>query len=312
MNSIAVNSAPALFWLKQCFKRLAVIAGRTIATEGEKTPLSHSLNTNIPGSPDGLNGQVSLVGAGPGDADLLTVKAVKVLAGADVILFDDLASGAVLELCNRRALKINVGKRGYRKSWKQDDINQLMLSFACAGKHVVRLKSGDPMIFGRAGEEISFLEDHGISVSVIPGITAALAMASQLRVSLTHRDCAQSVRFVTGHAKTGELPKTLDWASLANSSTTVIFYMGGRKAAEIGKLMMLHGAPGKQPVAIMAAISSDHQEKWVGSLDDMENGAATIACEGPLLIGIGSVFAACGPRTLRGSAMQGLSSTSCD
>ncbi|MEM7290726.1 MAG: siroheme synthase CysG, partial [Pseudomonadota bacterium] len=144
------------------------------------------------------SGKVTLVGAGPGDADLLTLKAVRALQAADVILFDDLVSDDVLELARREAKKMLVGKRGGRTSCKQQDINDMMVKFARAGKHVVRLKSGDPAIFGRAGEEITALEQHNIPVSIVPGITAASAMAAQLGVSLTHRDHAQSVRFVTG------------------------------------------------------------------------------------------------------------------
>lgn len=152
-------------------------------------------------------GRVTLVGAGPGAADLLTIKAVRALQSADVILFDDLVSTEVLELARREAKRLLVGKRAARDSCKQEDINALMRSLARQGKHVVRLKSGDPMIFGRAGEEIAMLEEHGIEVTVVPGITAALALASRLGTSLTHRDCAQAVRFVTGHSRKGHLAR---------------------------------------------------------------------------------------------------------
>lgn len=175
-------------------------------------------------------GRVTLVGAGPGDAELLTLKAVRALQAADVILFDDLVSDDVLELARREAKRMLVGKRGGRESCRQEDINDMMVSLAKAGKHVVRLKGGDPMIFGRAGEEIVRLEAEGIPVAVVPGITAALALASSLGVSLTHRDCARSVRFVTGHGRKGGLPRDIDWQAIADPKTTTIFYMGGRTA----------------------------------------------------------------------------------
>lgn len=151
-------------------------------------------------------GRVTLVGAGPGDAELLTLKAVRALQGADVILFDDLVSNDVLELARREARRVPVGKRGGRESCQQEEINATMIKLAMAGKNVVRLKSGDPMIFGRAGEEIAKLEEYGIAVSVVPGISSALAMGSQLGVCLTHRDHAQSARFVPGHSRNGGKP----------------------------------------------------------------------------------------------------------
>ena len=165
-------------------------------------------------------GRVTLVGAGPGDADLLTVKALRALQSADVILFDDLVSADVLELARREAKRMLVGKRGGRDSCRQEDINDLMVSLARRGKHVVRLKSGDPMIFGRGGEEVTMLDAAGIAVEVVPGITAALALSSRLGVSLTHRNHAQSVRFVTGHARTGRLPDGLDWRGLSDPAKT--------------------------------------------------------------------------------------------
>ena len=177
-----------------------------------------------------ISGRVTLVGAGPGDADLLTLKAVRALQSADIILFDDLVSDGVLELARREAKRMMVGKRGSRDSCSQDDINALMLKLARQGKHVVRLKCGDPMIFGRAGEEIAMLTAARHNGNVVPGITAASAMAARLGLSLTHRDHAQSVRFVTGHARSGALPDNLDWSGLADAQTTLIFYMAGNTA----------------------------------------------------------------------------------
>ncbi|MGL4406162.1 MAG: siroheme synthase CysG, partial [Notoacmeibacter sp.] len=202
------------------------------------------------------NGKVTLVGAGPGDAELLTIKAVRALQAADIILYDDLVSKDVLELARREAKRMLVGKRGGQKSCRQEDINAMMLSLAKAGKHVVRLKSGDPMIFGRAGEEVELLEAQGIEVSVVPGITAALAMASTLGVSLTHRDHARSVRFVTGHNKNGDVPDDIDWHSISDAKATTIFYMGGRTAKTIYEKLLQAGMDDKTPVVAASAVGT--------------------------------------------------------
>lgn len=235
-------------------------------------------------------GKVTLVGAGPGDAELLTLKAVRALQAADVILFDDLVSNDVLELARREAKRMLVGKRGGRESCKQDDINNTMVTLAKAGKNVVRLKGGDPMIFGRAGEEIARLHDEGIAVHVVPGITSASAMASQLGVSLTHRDHAQSVRFVTGHSRNGELPSDIDWAGIADPKTTTVFYMGGRTATKISATLQSQGLSGDTPVIISKSVARDGFARWVGSLKNLDRGIAQIGYDEPVLIGVGTVF----------------------
>ncbi|KKX33242.1 siroheme synthase CysG [Rhizobium sp. LC145] len=235
-------------------------------------------------------GRVTLVGAGPGDAELLTLKAVRALQAADVILFDDLVSDEVLELARREAKRMLVGKRGGRESCRQEDINDMMVKFASAGKHVVRLKSGDPMIFGRAGEEIAWLEEKGIPVQVVPGITSASAMASRLGVSLTHRDHAQGVRFVTGHSRQGQLPDNLDWQSLADPATTTIYYMAGRTAGEIAARLVEAGMDTHMPVAIVSAIARSNERLWTGQLSSMPAAIAEIGVNEPVLIGIGRGF----------------------
>lgn len=239
---------------------------------------------------EGRYGKVTLVGAGPGDAELLTLKAVRALQAADVILFDDLVSSEVLELARREAKRMLVGKRGGRTSCKQEDINAMMINFAKVGKRVVRLKSGDPMIFGRAGEEIAALEAESIPVEIVPGITAASAMASRLGVSLTHRDHAQSVRFVTGHSRQGQLPQNLDWHSLADATITTIFYMGGRTAPEIRSRLIEHGIGEATPVVIMSAITRTQEKRWCGLLNDLDAGIMSIGVDEPVLIGIGNAF----------------------
>ena len=237
-------------------------------------------------------GHVTLVGAGPGDPDLLTLKAIKALRCADVILFDDLVSAEVLEFARADARKLLVGKRGFRTSCKQDDINAMMVKLAKAGHHVVRLKSGDPMIFGRAGEEIETLQKSRIAVSVIPGITSALAMASALGVSLTHRDHAQSVRFVTGHSRKGKLPADIDWKAIADQTSTTIFYMGARTAEGISQRLMLEGLAASTPAVMVAGISRADERRWTGTLADLAEGSNELGLDQPVLIGVGKVFRA--------------------
>jgi uroporphyrin-III C-methyltransferase/precorrin-2 dehydrogenase/sirohydrochlorin ferrochelatase len=241
------------------------------------------------GTPAG--GRVTLVGAGPGDAELLTLKAVRALQAADVILYDDLVSDDVLELARREAKRMLVGKRGGRKSCRQDDINALMIKLARQGRHVVRLKSGDPMIFGRGGEEIDQLERAGIPCEVVPGITAASAMASALGVSLTHRDDAQSVRFVTGHSRAGGLPDTLDWRGLADRHTTLIVYMGGRTSAALAARLVAEGLSPETPAIAVASLSRAGEVRWQGKLGTLASAELLRTEAGPMLIGIGAVFA---------------------
>ncbi|RKE79937.1 siroheme synthase CysG [Rhizobium sp. AG855] len=238
------------------------------------------------------SGSVTLVGAGPGDAELLTLKAMRALQAADVILFDDLVSPEVLELARREAKRFLVGKRGGRESCRQDDINEMMVRFAKAGKRVVRLKSGDPMIFGRAGEEIARLESEGIAVDVVPGITAASAMAASLKTSLTHRDHAQQVRFVTGHSRNAELPRTLDWPSLAKANQTSIFYMGGRMAGQIEQRLSENGMTSDTPVVVVSSVSRTQERRWAGPLGGLPDAMQTIGVDEPVLIGVGAVFGA--------------------
>lgn len=245
-------------------------------------------------------GRVTLVGAGPGDAELLTLKAVRALRAADVILFDDLVSADVLAFAGSHARRLLVGKRGGRTSCRQEDINDMMVRLAKAGNHVVRLKSGDPMIFGRAGEEIAHLDLANIPVDVIPGITAASAMASQLGISLTHRDHAQSVRFITGHSRHGDLPTDLDWAGIADARTTTVFYMGGRTASRIGERLILEGLSQTVPALIVSDISRPTQREWHGTLGTVASGMAKIGYDAPVILAIGTALAA---RRLSFSAM---------
>ncbi|MBS7542337.1 siroheme synthase CysG [Ancylobacter oerskovii] len=199
-------------------------------------------------------GSITLVGAGPGDPELLTLKAVRVLQSADVVLYDDLVAPAVLDVARREAKKTLVGKSGYKPSCKQDDINALMVALAQQGKRVVRLKGGDPMVFGRAGEEIAAARAAGLPIDVVPGITAAQGAASRMTVSLTHRDHARRLQFVTAHARDGKLPVDLDWTALADKAATTVVYMPQRTWGELaGKAMAAGLDPHTPALAVFSA-----------------------------------------------------------
>ncbi|MBS3849179.1 siroheme synthase CysG [Devosia sp. J2-20] len=237
-----------------------------------------------------IPGRVTLVGAGPGDADLLTIKAVRALQSADVILFDDLVSAEVLELARREAKRMLVGKRAARESCKQEDINAMMLGLAQQGMHVVRLKSGDPMIFGRAGEEIEMLERHGIAVSVVPGITAALALASRLGLSLTHRDHAQSVHFVTGHSRQGVLPDTLNWRALSDPATTSVYYMSRRTLPQIVAQLQAQGMSLSTPAIIAGNVGRADEQVWRGTIGEAIAAVTAFPLSAPTIFAVGNAL----------------------
>lgn len=248
-----------------------------------------ALRRGITATP-GAEGHVTFVGAGPGDAELLTLKAMRALQAVDVILFDDLVSDEVLELARREAKRIRVGKRAGRPGCKQHEINDMMVKLAKAGRRVVRLKSGDPMIFGRAGEEVDTLDREGIAYDVVPGITAGIAMAAALGVSLTHRDHAKSVRFVTGHSRKGGLPEDVDWRAIADPSATTIFYMAGRTAGEIAERLLGIGSSPEMPVAVAASLGRHDQVLRRVTLRSLAATVEEIGFSRPLIVGVGQVF----------------------
>lgn len=288
MQRLAIGPQRRRFW--EAFADRAFGGNAASGADVELEALIEQVRSGV----EAAGGRVTLVGAGPGDAELLTIKAVRALQSADVILFDDLVSDEVLELARREAKRMMVGKRGARESCSQADINALMLKLARQGKHVVRLKSGDPMIFGRAGEEIASLTAAGIPVAVVPGVTSAQGMAASLGISLTHRDHAQSLTLMTGHSRKGELPATLDWAKAANPHATTIFYMGSRMATRIRDELLAHGASPDLPVVAMAAISRRGEVRWAGTITDLPEGIASLPKGAPVLIGLGEVFADAG------------------
>ncbi len=237
-------------------------------------------------------GHVSLVGAGPGDPELLTLKALRALRSADAILFDDLVAPEVLDFARREAKRILVGKTGYRPSCKQDDIIALMLSLARSGKRVVRLKSGDPMIFGRAAEEIAALEQAGIPFEIVPGIGAAQGAAASLKVSLTHRKSARRMQFVTAHAEGGRLPDDLDLAALADAGATTAIYMPLGTLGELVSRLLAAGAPADRPACAVFNATRPTERVVAGTLATLVSLVERASERGPCLVLIGSVLSA--------------------
>ncbi len=232
-------------------------------------------------------GEVCLVGAGPGDPDLLTFKALRLLQSADVILYDRLVNPAIVDLARRDAERVYVGKAMSNHAVPQDEINQLLIQYAQQGNRVVRLKGGDPFIFGRGGEEIEGLAELGVPFQVVPGITAAAGCASYGGIPLTHRDYAQSVRFVTGHLKDNSLD--LNWPELVGDQQTVVFYMGLSNFERICQQLIAHGRAPTTPVAIVQKGTTVEQKVIVGSLADLPAEVIKQKIKAPTLIIVGEV-----------------------
>ena len=232
-------------------------------------------------------GEVYLVGAGPGDPELLTLKALRLMQQADVVIYDRLVSAPILELCRRDAEKVYVGKARSNHAVPQEGINDLLVKYAQQGKRVCRLKGGDPFIFGRGGEEIQELFASGVSFQVVPGITAASGCSAYAGIPLTHRDYAQSVRFLTGHLKEGspELP----WNELVYEHQTLVLYMGLKKKKKICQKLIEHGQRPNMPVALISKGTTPEQKVVVGTLADIASKVAEHQIQAPTLTIIGEV-----------------------
>jgi len=235
-------------------------------------------------------GFVTLLGAGPGDPELLTLKGVRALRSADVVLYDDLVSEPIVEFARREARRVRVGKTGYGPACKQTEVNALMVRLASEGHRVVRLKSGDPMIFGRGGEEISELEASGIAFDVIPGVSAAQAGAARLKRSLTHRDHARRLQYVTGHSREGHLPESLDWAALADPNATTAVYMAQRTLTELSARVIAAGLPPDTPAFAMVDLTRESECVIAATIANLPAKLAATAISGPCLVMFGEAL----------------------
>lgn len=230
-------------------------------------------------------GEVALVGAGPGDPDLLTVKALRYLQQADVVLYDYLVSDEIMSLVPSETILVCVGKKAGHHSVPQEKTNQLLVDFASQGYKVVRIKGGDPFVFGRGGEELEVLFDAGIGFEVIPGITAAAGATAYAGIPLTHRDCAQSAMFVTGHLKQED--ESVDWSTLARGQQTLVIYMGLLKSNHIQAQLIKHGRSADTPIAIIERGTQLAQKVFKGQLSELSQLAAH--AQSPSLIVVGEV-----------------------
>ena len=272
-----------IFWEKALQGPFAdmVLAGKD---EDAREYFERSLADAGNGKP---HGEVYLVGAGPGNPDLLTFRALKLMQQADVVVHDHLVSPAIVELCRRDAGRIYVGKERNNHTLRQEEINELLVRLAQEGKRVLRLKGGDPFIFGRGGEEIETLSAHGIPFEVVPGITAAAGVASYAGIPLTHRDYAHACIFITGHLKDGSMD--LDWDALARPRQTIVFYMGLLGLPVLCRELMAHGLPPAMPAAIVQQGTTHKQRVLIGTLETLPQQAADAHLRPPTLIIVGEV-----------------------
>jgi uroporphyrin-III C-methyltransferase len=233
------------------------------------------------------SGKVFLVGAGPGDPDLLTLRAARLLAHADVVVYDHLVGDGVLDLIAPPAERLYVGKQRGRHALSQPEINALLVRLARQGREVIRLKGGDPFVFGRGGEELQALAAQGIAFEVVPGITAACGVASYTGIPLTHRDHAQACLFVTGHLKDGSCD--LDWPALSRPRQTVVIYMGLTALPDICAQLIAHGLPPHTPAAVVQQGTTLDQQVVSATLADLDSRVAEAGLQSPCLIIVGEV-----------------------
>jgi len=262
-----------------------VVAEKVLA--GDEDSAETMLQQMLENEDNIQRGEVYLVGAGPGDPDLLTFRALRLMQKADVVVYDNLVSAPIVEMARRDAQRIFVGKKRADHTLRQEEINELLVRLAKEGKRVLRLKGGDPFIFGRGGEEIETLAAQGIPFQVVPGITAASGVASYAGIPLTHRDHAQSCLFVTGHLKDGTM--NLDWDALARPKQTVVVYMGLHGLDILCAELIKHGMPDTTPIAIVQQGTTQNQRVITGTLATLPGIAEREQLQAPTLIIVGGV-----------------------
>ncbi len=254
---------------------------------GQEQAARELLQSLVDGDGDARKGEVFLVGGGPGDPDLLTFRALRLMQQCDVCVYDKLVSPEVMELVRRDAELIYVGKARDQHTMPQEEINALLARLALQGKRVLRLKGGDPFIFGRGGEEIETLMQHGVPFQVVPGITAANGVSSYAGIPLTHRDYAQACLFITGHLKDGTLD--LDWQAMARPRQTIVIYMGLIGLAQICEKLIEHGVSASMPVAVVQQGTTQRQRVVTATLADLAEKVAAAGLKAPCLTIIGEV-----------------------
>ncbi|BEM02551.1 MULTISPECIES: siroheme synthase CysG [Serratia] len=269
------------FWENTFGGRFATLVANGQTAQAERQ-LEQDLHRFAAGD-EGAQGEIALVGAGPGDVGLLTLRGLQVMQQADVVLYDHLVSGEILDLVRRDAERICVGKRAGAHSVIQEETNRLLVELAQQGKRVVRLKGGDPFIFGRGGEELQVAAAAGIPFQVVPGVTAAAGATAYAGIPLTHRDHAQSVTFITGHCRPDG--DGLDWADLARARQTLAIYMGTMKAADISQRLIAHGRDAATPVAVISRGTRADQQVQIGTLEELEYLAQRAPLPALLVIG---------------------------
>ncbi|NVK25681.1 MAG: uroporphyrinogen-III C-methyltransferase [Gammaproteobacteria bacterium] len=283
MNNVLTNFSPL---------RLTTIFRLLSAPFGRKTRQSNNLNNSFSQqkhqSSQGAIGDVFLVGSGPGDAELLTLKAYRLMQQVDVVMYDWLVSPEIVAMIPNHVEKVFVGKKCGRHSMTQAQICELMSTRALRGQNVLRLKGGDPSVFGRAAEEIDHLQKHKINFAIVPGVTAASGCAAWSGIPLTHRECAHSVRFITAHFKSDDIQS--DWQNYAESNDTLVFYMGLNKVNSIAENLIKHGKNAKTPMAIIDQGTTAEQKTYTSTLADIEQVLTSENIIGPALIVVGDAI----------------------
>jgi uroporphyrin-III C-methyltransferase/precorrin-2 dehydrogenase/sirohydrochlorin ferrochelatase len=282
-SRFTTTEARRKFWERALLSPIAemVFSGREQEAEHALAKMLEDSATTVD------TGEVYLVGAGPGNPDLLTFRALRLMQQADVVVYDRLVSPPILDMCRRDADRLYVGKERDHHAVPQDEINMVLVRLAKEGKRVLRLKGGDPFIFGRGGEEIETLREHGVPFQVVPAVTAAAGVASYAGIPLTHRDHAQALILVTGHLKDGTMD--LDWDMLCRPRQTIVIYMGLKGLVTLCDQMKQHGLPGSTPAAIVQQGTTLNQKVVIGTLDSLPAQAAQAQLKPPTLIIVGSV-----------------------